>query len=44
MMNSLGIKLLQITDEEWLYKKNIVKSLILSNLGISTNKIMARKS
>lgn len=43
MMNSLGIKLVQITDEEWVSKKDIVKGLILSNIGMISQKIMARK-
>lgn len=36
------VKLLQFWDFQWLYKKNICKSIIKSNLGINT-KIYARK-
>jgi len=37
-----GIKLIQIYEDDWLYKQNIVKSRILNLLGKSS-KIMARK-
>jgi len=38
-----GIHLLHIFDYEWLYKKDIVKSIILNKLGLTPNKIFARK-
>lgn len=38
-----GIQLLHIFDDEWIYKKNIVKSIIKSKLGIYDKKIFARK-
>ena len=38
-----GIKLLHIFDDEWIYKKEIVKSIIRSNLGLIEHKIYARK-
>ena len=37
-----GISLIQIYEDDWLYKKNIVKSRILNLLGLS-EKIYARK-
>lgn len=37
-----GIQLLHIFESEWIYKQNIVKSLIHSKIG-STNRIYARK-
>ena len=40
--SSIGIKLLQFTDAEWSNKKEIVKSMILNNLQLSS-KIHARK-
>lgn len=38
-----GVKLLHIFEYEWEYKKNIVKALIQSKLGIFNQKIGARK-
>lgn len=38
-----GIKLIHIFEDEWLFKKEIVKSRIKHILGISENKIFARK-
>lgn len=38
-----GIQLLHIFDDEWIYKKNIVKSIIKSKVGIYDKKIFARK-
>lgn len=40
---NLGIEVIQIFENEWLLKQNIVKSIILNRLGLSENKIMARK-
>lgn len=39
----LGYKLIHIFSDEWKYKKEIVKSRLLSQLGIIQNKIYARK-
>ena len=39
----LGIQLLHIFEDEWIYKKEIVKSIIKSKLGIVENKVFARK-
>lgn len=36
------IKLIHIFEDEWLFKKNIVKSRILNYLGLIENKIFAR--
>jgi hypothetical protein len=38
-----GIKLIHIYEDDWNYKKEIVKSRILNLLGKITNKIYARK-
>jgi len=39
-----GIQLLHIFEDEWILKKEIVKSIIKSKLGIICNKIYARKT
>ena len=38
-----GINLIQIWEDQWLYKKDIVKSILLSKLGKLSNRIYARK-
>lgn len=38
-----GYQLLHVYDTEWLHKNDIVKSLILSKLGLNSNRIYARK-
>ena len=38
-----GIKLIHIFEDEWLYKQDIVKSRLKNILGITENKIYARK-
>ena len=38
-----GIQLLHIFENEWIYKKNIVKSIIKSKLGFFNKRIYARK-
>ena len=38
-----GIDLIHIFEDEWLYKQNIVKSMLLNKLGKIKNKIYARK-
>ncbi|MDA3779293.1 MAG: hypothetical protein PF487_03525 [Bacteroidales bacterium] len=38
------IQLLHIFENEWIYKKEIVKSIIKSKLGLIENKIFARKT
>ena len=38
-----GIKLIHIFEDEWLYKQDIVKSRLKSILGLTENKIFARK-
>ena len=38
-----GIKLIHIFEDEWLYKQDIVKSRLLNILGLTKNKIFARK-
>jgi hypothetical protein len=39
-----GIQLLHIFEDEWINKKEIVKSIIKSKIGIVGNKIFARKT
>jgi hypothetical protein len=41
--NNLDIDLIQINSDEWLYKRDIVKSIILAKLGKIENKLQARK-
>lgn len=43
LAQSLNIKLLQIFEDEWINKREIVESLILHRLNLSENKIGARK-
>lgn len=38
-----NIQLLHIWEDDWKYKRNIVKSIIMNRLGIIKNKIFARK-
>lgn len=38
-----GIQLIHIYEDEWIYKQDIVKSMILNKLGKTGNKIFARK-
>ena len=38
-----GIQLIQIFQDEWFFKSEVVKSIILSKLGLLQEKIMARK-
>jgi hypothetical protein len=39
----LGIELIQIFEDEWLFKKEIVKSIVKNRLGKIENKIYGRK-
>jgi len=39
-----GIQLIHIYEDDWMYKQNIVKSIILNRLNITPNKIYARKT
>jgi len=38
-----GIQLIHIYEDDWIYKQDIVKSIILNKLGKISNKIYARK-
>jgi len=38
-----GIQLIHIYEDDWIYKQDIIKSMILNKLGKITNKIYARK-
>lgn len=42
MCEEKGIRLIHIFSDEWIYKKEIIKSIILSSLGIYKQKIYAR--
>ena len=39
----LGIQLIHVFEDEWLHKKDIVKSRVKNILGLTSNKIFARK-
>jgi hypothetical protein len=39
-----GIQLIHIYEDDWIYKQDIIKSMILNKLGKTTNKIYARKT
>jgi hypothetical protein len=39
-----GIQLIHIYEDDWLYKQDIIKSMILNKLSITPNKIFARKT
>lgn len=41
--DNLGIRLFQIWEDDWRYKKEIIKSMIKHRLGLSDKKIGARK-
>ena len=43
MCNEKNIDLIHVFEDDWLYKKEIVKSMIASRLGIYQQKIFARK-
>lgn len=42
--NDIGIHLIHVWEDDWKYKKDIVKSIISSKLGLIQNKIFARKT
>lgn len=41
--NELGIQLIHIFEDDWLYKRDIILSILSNKLGIIKNKIYARK-
>ena len=41
--DKLGISLIHIFEDEWIYKKDVCLSIIKNKLGITNNKIFARK-
>lgn len=43
LCESTGVQLIHIFEDEWLYRKEIVKSRLLSILGMTKKKIFARK-
>lgn len=42
MCNEKGIDLIHVFEDDWLYKKEIVKSMIASRIGVYKEKIFAR--
>lgn len=43
LCNNIGINLFHITSDQWLYKQDIIKSMILYKCGIFNESIYARK-
>jgi hypothetical protein len=43
MCNNLGIRLIHIFEDDWIYRKDICKSIILNSINKIENKIYARK-
>ena len=43
LCNQVGISLTHIWEDDWVYKNDIIKSIILNKIGIISNKIYARK-
>lgn len=43
MTNKKGIQLIHFYQDDWIYKEEIIKSLILNKIGKTQNKIYARK-
>lgn len=43
LCESIGIHLIQVFDDEWINKKEIVLSILKSRLGINITKVFARK-
>ena len=44
LCESKGIQLIHIWEDDWIYKQDIVKSMILNKLGKTPNKIYGRKT
>lgn len=42
--NTIGVSLLHIFEDEWIFKRKIIESIILAKLGVFTEKIYARKT
>jgi hypothetical protein len=42
MCRALGIDLFHIWEDDWLYKKELIKSMIKNKLGLTKNKLSAR--
>ena len=43
LCNKKGIQLIHVWEDDWIYKKDIIKSLIINKIGKTQNKIFARK-
>jgi hypothetical protein len=44
LCDDFGIQLVHIYEDDWIYKQDIIKSMIINKLGKSLNKIYARKT
>jgi len=44
LCEKIGINLIHIYEDDWIYKQDVIKSMILNKLGKSLNKIYARKT
>jgi hypothetical protein len=44
MCREVGIELIHIFEDEWINKKDIVKSILMSKIGKNTNRVVARKT
>jgi hypothetical protein len=44
LLSNNGVKLVHIWEDDWTYRKEIVKSMILNKIGETKNKIFARKT
>ena len=42
LAKSKGLRLIMVREDEWLFKKDIVKSIIRCSLGLTTNRVFAR--
>jgi len=42
--NKINIQLIHIYEDDWIYRQDIIKSMILNKLGKSKNRIYARKT
>lgn len=43
LSENLGIELIHIFEDDWMYKKDIIKSILRNRLSLNVNKIGARK-
>lgn len=43
LAESKGVRLIHIYEDDWLYKKDVVKNMLMNALGMSRNSVYARK-